>query len=142
MNDRFFLTRSVRFAAPSGDPVRVIRQKVSDNGRCDRLVDVGTECLQDFIESFKDEVDFNRLVERYRRGDISVLSRVQGVYGDISAMPKTYTEAVQAVDSVKRFYDMQSADFKAKYPTAEAFMSYVMNPSATVVDKEVSHDET
>lgn len=69
---------------------------VNDNGSID-LVKDGVEDTYAYIQSFKDSVDLNLIMQRYANGDTSVLNKSPGMYGDFTQFPKTYAEALQAM---------------------------------------------
>lgn len=59
------------------------------------------------IQSFKDSADINVILARFARGDVSALSKIQGVYGDFTQMPTTLAELSQRVlDAENLFYQL------------------------------------
>ena len=69
---------------------------VTDNGSID-LVKDGVEDTYAYIQSFKDSVDLNLIMQRFANGDASALNKSPGMYGDFTQFPKTYAEALQAM---------------------------------------------
>ena len=80
-----------------GSPVKVTYAPQYDKNGVLDLVVSGQENLYDYIQSFAESCDIHVLLDRYRDGDASVLSRVQGFYGDVTDMPKTYAEVLNSV---------------------------------------------
>lgn len=57
----------------------------------------GKENLYDYIQSHKESTDIHVLLDRFANGETDVLQRMQGFYGDVTSMPKTYAEVLNAV---------------------------------------------
>lgn len=79
-------------AVPSGSRYKKRYQRSSDLRGKAILEEVGEIDLQDHINSFRDEVNIDRIVSRAMNGDPTVLQRVQGTYADISGMPTNVHE--------------------------------------------------
>lgn len=80
-----------------GDPIRkVYSPRYSDDGVLD-LVVTGQENLYEYIQSHKESTDIHVLLQRFANGEEDVLQRMQGFYGDVTDMPKTYAEVLNAV---------------------------------------------
>lgn len=57
------------------------------------------------IQSYKESTDVNVILERFARGDVSALSKIQGTYGNFTEMPQTLRELQQRViDAENIFY--------------------------------------
>ncbi len=79
------------------------------------LKEDGTEDIYAFIQSFAESTDIHAILRRYQNGEVDVLEKVQGFYGDITEMPKTYAEALQRIaDSEKVFWSLP-VDVRAKF---------------------------
>lgn len=79
------------------------------------LKEDGTEDIYAFIQSFAESTDIHSILRRYQNGEVDVLEKVQGFYGDITEMPKTYAEALQRIaDSEKVFWSLP-VDVRAKF---------------------------
>lgn len=80
-----------------GDPIRkVYSPRYSEDGVLD-LVVTGQENLYEYIQSHKESTDIHVLLQRFANGEEDVLQRMQGFYGDVTSMPKTYAEVLNAV---------------------------------------------
>lgn len=55
--------------------------------------EVGSHSQREYINSFADSVDLQKLMERYQAGDISVLSKRVGEYMDTVGMPDNLLDA-------------------------------------------------
>lgn len=105
MSERYVHRNTSRRPCPCGSRKRDILQRKREAGRAPTLVKVGETDLQDFIQSFADECDVNRIVERYANGDASVLQRVQAVYSDVAGVPTDLTTAFETVSAARAYYE-------------------------------------
>lgn len=103
------------FVTNPGSRVRdVFVAKVDPYGNVD-LEKVGEESIYDLIQSYRDSTDLNKLLQRYRNGEVDVLQRVQGVFGDFSKLPKTYAELLQLQIDAKNLFDSLPIDLQQKF---------------------------
>lgn len=80
-----------------GDPIKIVfSPRYTEDGVLD-LVPTGSENLYDYIQSHKESTDIHVLLDRFANGETDVLSRMQGFYADVTDMPKTYAEVLNAV---------------------------------------------
>lgn len=79
------------------------------------LNEKGKEDWYGYIQSYKDSVDIHVLLERFQRGDVDVLNRVQGFYGDITGYPSTFADALNIVRSSEEFFNSLPVEERAKY---------------------------
>lgn len=105
----------VRYHANPGCRLRPIFSPRFDDSGVMELIQTGTEDLYDFIQSFKESVDIHVILDRYRRGDINALSRVQGAYGDFTTVPKTYAEALNALISAENYFNGLPLEVRAQF---------------------------
>lgn len=87
---------------------------IQDDGRL-VLEESGTADLYAEIQSHKDSVDIYTILKRYESGDVDVLSRVQGVYADVTGMPKTYAELLQRVEEGKTLFAGLPKEVREKF---------------------------
>ena len=88
--------------------------RYNSNGQLE-LNEKGKEDWYGYIQSHKDSVDIHVLLERFQRGDVDVLNRVQGFYGDITAYPNTFADALNVVRSSQEFFNSLPVEERAKY---------------------------
>lgn len=79
------------------------------------LHEKGKEDWYGYIQSHKDSVDIHLILERFQRGDVDVLNRVQGFYGDITSMPSTFADALNIVRSSEEFFNSLPVEERAKF---------------------------
>lgn len=88
--------------------------RLNPDGTID-LIEDGKTDLQEFYNVQADGCDMHLIVSRYLQGDTSVLSRMQGIYADITAFPKTNAELLQKVIDGQRAFDALPKDIKAEF---------------------------
>lgn len=88
---------------PGSGVKQMYSPKFEEDGRL-TLVESGTADLYAEIQSHKDSVDIYTILKRYEAGDLDVLSRVQGVYADVTGMPRTYAEMLQRIEDGKNVF--------------------------------------
>lgn len=96
--------------------------KLQEDGTL-KLVEAGKDDLYAEIQSHRDSCDIHVLLARYNNGDVSALSRIQGVYGDFTEMPKTYADLLNAVLAGEQMFKSLPVDVRAKFDhSLEKFM--------------------
>lgn len=107
--------KRARVHCNSGNPLKMVYKTiVQDDGVID-LVESGKESLYDSIQSWKDSVDINVLLARYSNGEVDVLSKVQGAYGDFTQFPNTYAEVLNRVIQGKELFSSLPLEIREKY---------------------------
>lgn len=79
------------------------------------LKEDGTENLYDLIQSFAESTDIHAILRRFENGEVDVLEKVQGFYGDLTDMPKTYAEALQRIADSEKVFMSLPVDVRAKF---------------------------
>lgn len=104
-----------RIKTHPGNPIKQLYSgSYNERGQVE-LKEDGTEDIYAYIQSFADSTDIHSILRRYQNGEVDVLEKVQGFYGDITEMPKTYAEALQRIaDSEKVFWSLP-VDVRAKF---------------------------
>lgn len=98
-----------------GSRVHILRSAKYDNRGNFDVVITGEENIYDFIQSHRDSVDIHLIVQRCAAGDESALSRVQGVYADVTGMPTTYAEVLNATLAGQQHFETLPARVKEKF---------------------------
>lgn len=99
----------------AGSPIKITYgPKFDGNGRM-YLVETGQENLYDYIQSHADSVDIHVILKQYQAGDVSVLSRVQGAYGDFTQMPKTFAEALNTLIAAEQYFNSLPVEVRAQF---------------------------
>lgn len=104
-----------RVHANPGSREKILYGPTYDENGTLELTVKGRENLYDYIQSHKDSCDIKLIVDRCARGDLSALSKAQGMYGDFTTMPKTYAEALQALTDAENFFMSLPVETRAKF---------------------------
>ena len=104
-----------RIESNPGNPVKQLYSgSYNERGQVE-LVEDGTEDLYAYIQSFAESTDIHSILQRYQNGEVDVLEKVQGFYGDMTEMPKTYAEALQRISDSERVFMSLPVDVRAKF---------------------------
>lgn len=104
-----------RVHAHPGNPIKQLYSgSYNERGQV-VLNEDGTEDLYAFIQSFAESTDIHVIMRRYQNGEVDVLEKVQGFYGDITEMPHTYAEALQRIADSEKVFMSLPVDVRAKF---------------------------
>lgn len=123
---------------------------IKDDGSFELEV-VGKINVYDEIQSHADSCDINIILERYARGDVTALSRRQGLFADLSEMPRTYAEMLNVVIKAQAEFEALPANVKEKFDNdvnkfisrmddVEFMRSVFPDPESVPVEKPVVSD--
>lgn len=104
-----------RIFANPGDPVHILYSPEFDSDGHMHLVETGRENISEYIQSHKDSTDINLLIQRFVKGDVSVLSRRQGMYGDFTQLPKNYADMLNKLNRAEEFFNALPVEERAKF---------------------------
>lgn len=79
------------------------------------LEQTGEENIYEQIQSHKDSVDINVLLKRFQNGEVDALSKAQGIYVDVTQMPKTYAEMLNVLNDSRATFDALPVEIRAKF---------------------------
>lgn len=104
-----------RIASNPGNPIKqLFSGSYNERGQVE-LKEDGTEDLYALIQSFAESTDIHSILKRYENGEVDVLEKVQGFYGDITEMPHTYAEALQRIADSEKVFMSLPVDVRAKF---------------------------
>lgn len=116
--DKGFMTQydaRQRIESNPGNPVKQLYAgSYNERGQVE-LKEDGTEDLYAFIQSFAESTDIHSILKRYQNGEVDVLEKVQGFYGDITEMPKTYAEALQRIADSEKVFMSLPVEVRARF---------------------------
>ncbi len=132
--DTKFDARPRKMVSHVGEPVK--KQFI---GRYDyngdvELVEDGVRNIYDEIQSYADECSMDNILRRFASGDVSVLSKSQGVYVDASQLPEHFVDMCNLVADVEREFNLLPVEERAAYENN--FVKYALgqrvadNPAA------------
>ena len=141
MNERYVHRSHNRRPCCSGERKRPIYQRQCEVGKEAILVKVGESDLQDYIQSFAEECDVNRIVQRYANGDTSVLQRLQGVYTDVAGVPTDLTTAFETVAAARAYYETLPEAARREFGSLGKFLDSIVTISEEVKDSNLNKEE-
>ncbi len=104
-----------RIDSNPGNPIKQLYSgSYNERGQVE-LVEDGTEDLYAYIQSFAESTDIHSILQRYQNGEVDVLEKVQGFYGDMTEMPKTYAEALQRIADSEKVFMSLPVEVRAKF---------------------------
>lgn len=106
---------SERVYAEPGSPVKTLYSPVFDKSGVWHLEESGKHDLYAEIQSHADSVDIHVILQRFQSGDVSVLQRVQGTYGDFTSMPKTFAEALNTMIAAEQYFMSLPVETRAQF---------------------------
>lgn len=125
-----------RVASESGSGLRQLYIPCFVDG-CFTIEESGVFDLQEQINANASSCDISILVARYNAGDLTALSRRQGMFGDFTSAPDSYRQALEIVKGFESaFSDMNDAD-KLGAKSALEFLDKIKSsdsPSTASVD--------
>lgn len=98
-----------------GSRIRTLYGPIFDKQGHMSLQVTGQENLYDYIQSHADSVDIHVILKQFAQGDVSVLSRVQGAYGDFTQMPKTFAEALNTMIAAEQYFNGLPVEVRAQF---------------------------
>lgn len=128
MNDFFngrepYRTDRSRCYCPSGSRIVNKMHPVSNNQGVRYLEKVGETNLYDYIQSFREEVDLKKIIERCMlTGDGSALNKVQGSYADLTGLPMDLRSAHDILAKARVSYETLDPKIKIHYRTFEDYL--------------------
>lgn len=104
-----------RISSNPGNPIKqLFCGSYNELGQVE-LKEDGTEDLYAYIQSFAESTDIHSILKRYENGEVDVLEKVQGFYGDITEMPHTYAEALQRIADSEKVFMSLPVEVRAKF---------------------------
>lgn len=76
------------------------------------------------IQAYRDACDVQKILQRYANGEIDVLNKVQGIYGDLVSMPKNIYEFMELERKANDHFDKLPTDIKERFDNS--YSKYVM----------------
>lgn len=113
---------------PNGNDIVKIYELSSD--KIPVLVETGSYSQTELIQSFAQECDIHFIIARCQNGDISVLQKIQGVYGDFSGMPSSLPQVNDLILDAKDRFDMLPIEKKELIGSFQDFVKIVNSPDA------------
>lgn len=117
-----------RCTTPAGRRIADKMSVICGNSGERYLEKTGETDLYSYIQSFREEVDLKKIIERCMiSGDISMLQRVQGVYMDVTGMPADTRTAHDILNHSRQVYESLDSKVKAHYQGFDDFLEAFAN---------------
>ncbi len=104
-----------RIPCNSGTSEHILYSPQFDEHGHFELVESGVEDVYDMIQSHKDGTDIHQILRRFENGDVNALNKVQGVFADVTEMPKTYAEMLNHIIAGKNAFMDLPVETRAKF---------------------------
>lgn len=104
-----------------GSKTRPLYKPVLNKNGDIELEEDGFENIYDEIQSYKDSVDINVIVQRYAHGDTYALQQRSGAYGDFVSVPRSYMDVLNGAIELNKIYS-ENEDFRKSFSTFEDFV--------------------
>ena len=105
--------RPVLFTPAGSTEENVFQYEINKYG-LKELVVTGTRKIQEEINSYREETEIENVLARCIAGDSSML-RPDGIYADVSKMPKNMIEARQAMQKLENTWNDLPLEIRNKY---------------------------
>lgn len=140
--DTKFCERPRKMCSHVGEPVKKqFAGRYDYNGNIE-LVEEGLRNVYDEIQSYADECSMDNILRRFAAGDVSVLSKSQGVYVDASQLPEHFVDMCNLVADVERKFNLLPVEERAAYENN--FVKYALGQrvaDAAVADDSVQQEQ-
>lgn len=105
------------------------------------LVPTGVRNIYAQIQSHKDSCDVAQILSRFASGDAGALTKVQGIYADVTGMPTNYAELLNKVNDGKQIFEQLPVSVRAKFGhDFGRFMASIGTPEFFDAMKDVAPD--
>lgn len=130
-----------RFFSNPGSPLRVVRESYYDSDGALCLRDVGTDNIDEFIQSYAESADIVSLARRCILGDTSVLRDDTPMYIDNVGAPKSPIEMLNVMATARTEFDKLPVETRSKYDNDfnKFFVSLFSGAPADMVDSVSSN---
>lgn len=141
----------------SGNKLRHKFIKVINDCGIPELREIGVEDIQECINSYRDMVDLNYILDKCTNGHTELISRmspediasmlgikkVGGQYIDISDVPTSMIEAYDAIEMARKTYDKLDPEKKKNYNDFRSFLNGIklVNVENESIVKEETKNE-
>lgn len=127
--DTKFDARPRKMVSHVGEPVKTQYIGRYDYNGDVELVEDGVRNVYDEIQSYADECSMDNILRRFAAGDVSVLSKSQGVYVDASQLPEHFVDMCNLVSEVERQFNLLPVEERAAYENN--FVKYALGQRVT-----------
>ena len=126
-----FYSRSnlpVTIAQPKCEKIVPTYGKEIDKDGKVHIVETGKTNLYEKIQASKEDTLVYNILDRFNAGDVSVLQKNKGYYGDFTDMPKTLAEAQQSLITAENYFNSLPLDVRKEFN--HSFSEFLSSASA------------
>lgn len=127
------------FFTASGSMTRPVYKAVLEKDGQISLKEDGIEMTYEKIQSFKDSVDINVIVNRFASGDLTALEQRSGSYGDFIEVPSSYMEILNSIVDARNAYEINKPGISFEEYINKA-LSAAYEASMPIVDVKESEE--
>lgn len=137
-----------RVFTPVGSPEMVQYTAKYDDAGVLVLEESGKLNIYNEIQSHAESVDLNTIIRQYESGDVSVLSKVQGCFADVTQLPTTYAEMLNLIRFGEEAFDQLPTEIKQQFNNsfeqffAQGGMELIRPESERTIESEEVTDES
>lgn len=111
-----------RFIRPSGSPFRnVYKLKISAVTGAEELEKAGVENWQEFIDASVGSCDLAAIIARVNAGEVDLLTKTMGEYGDFRKIPTNPAEVMQMRIDAKKVFDSLTSEQRSNFNSFDEF---------------------
>lgn len=137
MKFKIYGQKHTRVYAHLGSPDKIVYAGIYDDDGKFQVVEKGKLSLYNEIQAEADSVDIYAMLQRFSNGDQQALNKVQGVYGDVTKMPRTYAEMLQTIYNAENTFAGLPAELKAKFDNdSNKFIAMMDSPEQGAIFHE------
>lgn len=126
-----------RFFSNPGSPFRPVRESYYDSSGALCLRTVGTDNIDEFIQSHAAGADIVSLARRCMLGDPSAMRTDSPMYIDNVGAPKTPIDMLNTMANVRKTFESLSADKRAEYDNDfNKFFVSIFSDKTTIPDND------
>lgn len=98
-----------------GSPDKIQYKSIVNDDGTITLEEAGKIDFQGMIQSYAESCDMNIIINRIMNGEVDLLDKRHGIFGDMTEMPKTYAEMLQLQIDAKNSFDNLPVEIKKKF---------------------------
>lgn len=115
MNVLKVIGRGREFITNPGDPIHTIYAPVVGRDGNIELQVAGKENTDEIIDSYLESTDIRIILNRVANGEVELLNKTAGSYGDFTKAPKTLAEALQLQMDSNRLFQSLPVDTRRQF---------------------------
>ncbi len=117
--------------------IPVFNLKINKETGKKELKQSGTTNIYDKIQAAKESCDVYNVLKQYQDGNLEVLDKVHGVYGDFTQMPRNLAEAQQTLIDAEKTFESLPLDVRREFNNSTTeFLASITNGKYEAIMKK------